>query len=115
MSTGKQRNFRKYRPNRADVQGIPYDYDSLMHYGAYAFAKNRSIPVIQPKDPSVDLRRLGQNWMFSQNDILQVNKRYCPGMDITVNLMHIMCTCTVHSQDNVLYMTDYHSILIQSM
>ena len=98
MSTGKERNFRKYGTDLLDVQGITYDYDSLMHYGAYAFAKDRSIPVIQPKDPSIDLNRLGQNWQFSQNDILQVNKRYCPGMDITVNLLHLMCTCTVHSE-----------------
>ena len=72
------------------MQGIPYDYDSLMHYGAYAFAKNRNIPVIQPKDSSISLRRLGQRTRFSRKDILQVNKWYCPGMDITVKI-NILC------------------------
>ena len=72
----------KYNNYVADVQGISYDFDSLMHYGAYDFAKNRRIPVILPKDSSISLSRLGQRNRFSASDLLQVNKRYCPGMEI---------------------------------
>ena len=83
--------------------------DSLMHYGAYAFAINRNVPVIEPRDSSISISRLGQRDKLSPYDIMQVNIRYCPGMDVTVSFMYIymMCTCFVHSQYCVLYVNSF--------
>ena len=70
-----------------------------MHYGAYDFAIDRSVPVIQPKDSSISVSRLGQRSRFSPYDIMQVNIRYCPGMDNTLavpqcyNVLHELYFC----------------------
>ncbi len=58
------------------TQGVPYDIRSVMHYGAYAFSRNRE-PTIQPVDPSVSLRQLGQRSGFSALDLEHVNTLYC--------------------------------------
>jgi len=94
-STDNQHNFE--RQAQGKVQGIPYDFDSLMHYGAYDFAINRNIPVIKPRDSSISISRLGQRDKLSPYDIMQVNIRYCPGMDVTVSFLYIrmMCACFV--------------------
>ena len=106
-STGRQHNFNRHA--QGEVQGIPYDFDSLMHYGAYAFAINRNVPVIEPRDSSISISRLGQRDKLSPYDIMQVNIRYCPGMDVTVSFIYIymMCTCFVNSQYCVLYVNSF--------
>ncbi len=38
-----------------------YDYGSVMHYGPYSFALDRSRPVITPKQPGVSLSDIGNN------------------------------------------------------
>ena len=107
--TDMQHNFNLYSQSEVDVQGIPYDVDSIMHYGPYDFAINRNVPVIQPRDSSISLSRLGQRDKLSPYDIMQVNIRYCPGMDVTVSFMYIymMCTCFVNSQYCVLYVNSF--------
>jgi len=108
--TDNQHNFNLYSQSEADVQGIPYDFDSIMHYGPYGFAINRNVPVIEPRDSSISLNRLGQRDKLSPYDIMQVNIRYCPGMHVTVAFMHIymMCTCPVHSQYHILYVNSFN-------
>ena len=72
-----------------DPQEIPYDYDFIMHYGAYDFAKNRRVPVIIPSDSNISPNRLGQRHMLSPYDIMQVNIRYCPGMIVTEKFTYL--------------------------
>lgn len=39
-------NFDKYNESEVDTLMTPYDYGSVMHYGATAFAMNSSVPTI---------------------------------------------------------------------
>ena len=63
---------------RATVQGIPYDYDSIMHYKATAFSFN-GLPTILPLNQSVSLDRLGQRQNFSPLDLQHLDILYCGG------------------------------------
>ena len=38
--TGKKGNFVKHVENMVEELGVPYDYDSVMHYGKYYFSRN---------------------------------------------------------------------------
>jgi len=70
-------NFNK-QPNRAvDSLGTPYDYASMMHYGATAFGINRR-QTIQTKDPR-NQHLIGQRNGFSEIDKKQLNLMYCRG------------------------------------
>jgi hypothetical protein len=75
-------NFEKLSKSEIDVQGLPYDYDSVMHYRANAFSKNGkdTIEVINKRvfadqgSPSI-----GQRDHLSKGDIAVVNRFYgCP-------------------------------------
>lgn len=61
------------------TQGIPYDFGSVMHYGAYAFAVDRSRATIEPIGNTISLSSLGQRSGFSDNDLAHVHNQYCGG------------------------------------
>ena len=65
--------------SNADTQNVAYDYDSVMHYPAWAFQRAAGLYTITPNDASVDSNRLGQRAGLSPNDIQHANIRYCPG------------------------------------
>jgi len=71
-----------------------------MHYGAYTFAIDHNVPVIEPRDSSISISRLGQRDKLSPYDIMQVNIRYCPGMDVNsifyvhIYDVHMLCSFT---------------------
>jgi len=58
---------------------MTYDYGSLMHYSAYSFASNPSIPTIIPVDPDA---QIGQRQGMSDKDIYKINAMYCPDSNI---------------------------------
>ena len=64
--------FDKYGPELVSGFGAPYDYRSIMHYDAYAFAINPSIPTIIPKQAGAVL---GGDQLTSY-DILKINNMY---------------------------------------
>jgi hypothetical protein len=64
--------FDKYPPTEVDTFGVPYDYSSIMHYDAYAFAIDTNRPTIIPKQSGA---RLG-NDQLTDYDIQKINRMY---------------------------------------
>lgn len=52
----------------------PYDYDSIMHYPPYFNYPDNIVMV--PKDPSVDVKRIGQRTRLTPGDIAAINAMY---------------------------------------
>ncbi|XP_055327563.1 zinc metalloproteinase nas-13-like [Paramacrobiotus metropolitanus] len=76
---GYAANFQTYAPWTVDTLGQPYDYDSVMHYSAVAFSKNRASYTVYPFNARPD--RLGQRLKLSEIDIRKVNVAYrCPAV-----------------------------------
>ena len=72
--SGLENNFRKYLVGQASTLGLPYDYDSVMHYSRGAFSKDRrSLDTIVPKDPNA---RIGQRDGLSKVDVQQLKSLY---------------------------------------
>lgn len=67
-------NFQKLPPTEVDMLGTPYDYDSIMHYGAKAFTRNDQ-PTLEVRESSYT-RVIGQRSGLSKTDILQANLLY---------------------------------------
>ena len=59
-----------------DLQDLPYDIGSIMHYTAWAFAKDKKKPTIVPKN-GASLDALGQTNGFSESDVTGLNKLFC--------------------------------------
>ncbi|CAH3037140.1 unnamed protein product, partial [Porites lobata] len=66
-------NFNRYRKKDMDFYGGSYDFSSIMHYGNYAFSKNKRPTMLSVKDP---LLQFGQIAKLSPTDILQLNALY---------------------------------------
>ena len=73
---GVESNFETTSTAFVTTQGVPYDIRSIMHYGAYAFSRNRQ-PTIVPVDSGISLSSLGQRNGFTAMDIQHVNTLYC--------------------------------------
>ncbi|XP_055355801.1 hatching enzyme 1.2-like [Paramacrobiotus metropolitanus] len=65
--------FAKYR---GDEQGLPYDYESVMHYPFNAFALNTNRASILPKKRGA---RIGQRKRLSRLDVVRIRKAYSCG------------------------------------
>ncbi|XP_073257348.1 uncharacterized protein [Porites lutea] len=70
---GQSHNFNKYDRGRIDTLNVPYDYDSIMHYGMDSFSKNGEATLRSIKDSA---RSLGQRNGFTQLDIQEINSLY---------------------------------------
>ncbi|CAG7731719.1 unnamed protein product [Allacma fusca] len=64
--------FDKYPSSMVDTFGVPYDYSSIMHYDAYAFAIDGRKPTIIPKQPGA---KLG-NDQLTDYDTQKINRMY---------------------------------------
>ncbi|KAF2884810.1 hypothetical protein ILUMI_21343, partial [Ignelater luminosus] len=68
----KKSNFNKYSSNLISSFGEQYDYDSVMHYSAYAFSKNGNKTILT-KDPNA---KIGQRLGLSETDTIKLHKMY---------------------------------------
>ena len=81
LLTGFTYAFAKYQWNKIDSRSVPYDYKSIMHYGAKDFSRNGSA-TIRSLDPTV--KEFGNDHL-SPLDIKQANLMYnCSGKFNTV-------------------------------
>lgn len=70
-------NFEKYKSGQASTLGEPYDKQSVMHYGNYAFSTNGQKTIVSLSNSN---ERLGQRDGLSRIDVNQLNKYYkCQG------------------------------------
>lgn len=70
---GRESNFKKYSSAQVDLLNMPYDYGSVLHYSAYAFAKDRHKMTIEPKQAGVTI---GQRVRLSDLDAKKVQILY---------------------------------------
>ncbi|CAL1535620.1 unnamed protein product [Lymnaea stagnalis] len=62
---------------KATTQNTAYDFNSIMHYGPYAFAIDHTKPVITPKAGKAPPNaRLGQRVNLSPTDVLEIQRLY---------------------------------------
>ncbi|KAF3850212.1 hypothetical protein F7725_019931 [Dissostichus mawsoni] len=70
----KRNNF---KVTHGDTQNLPYDLDSIMHYGEYYFSQDGS-PTVLSKRSGV---QIGQRSHLSELDVLRLNSLYHCGND----------------------------------
>lgn len=87
IQPGTENNFVKLPESQIDLLGTSYDYGSVLHYSAYAFAVDPSIPTIIPHDPNAVI---GQRVTLSALDIERVQILYgCLNPADSVHFRHI--------------------------
>lgn len=80
---GQEYNFNKLTSEDVNSLGLPYDYESIMHYARNTFSKGTFLDTIHPQDSFevVGKKRpeIGQRLRLSEGDIAQANLLYkCP-------------------------------------
>ena len=70
---GQEHNFNRYKPKDMDFYGGSYDFSSIMHYGNFAFSKNKRPTMLSVKDPTL---QFGQIAELSPADVIQLNNVY---------------------------------------
>jgi len=69
----REGNFASYSASQITAFGEPYDYQSVMHYGAYDFSKNGQKTIVRLDGSNA---ALGNEVGFSQIDINKLNAMY---------------------------------------
>ncbi|XP_071389732.1 low choriolytic enzyme-like isoform X2 [Centroberyx affinis] len=70
VTPGQEHNFDKIATRNL---GTPYDYGSVMHYGRFAFSRNRQPTIVPIPDENVVIGRAEE---MSATDIVRVNRLY---------------------------------------
>ena len=74
---GQEYNFDVLSPDDVDPLGLPYDYNSIMHYARNTFSKSVYLDTIQPLGVKENERmEIGQRLKLSKGDIAQANLLY---------------------------------------
>ncbi|XP_045761296.1 zinc metalloproteinase nas-13-like [Maniola jurtina] len=72
VEKNQEHNFLKYPKEIVTTFGVPYDYNSIMHYGEYYFSKNGKRTII----PLQENVTIGQRIHLSKGDIIKLNRMY---------------------------------------
>ncbi|KAI6202156.1 Metalloendopeptidase [Aphelenchoides besseyi] len=70
---GADDQFEKYGMNVIDQLNEPYDYQSIMHYGPFAFSSNGKRTIVARKSGA---QKMGQRVQFSEIDLRKINRLY---------------------------------------
>lgn len=74
---GQEYNFNKLTEEEVNSLGLPYDYDSIMHYAKNTFSKGTYLDTILPMETHGKKRpEIGQRIRLSEGDIAQTNLLY---------------------------------------
>ncbi|GAB0090998.1 Metalloendopeptidase [Sergentomyia squamirostris] len=73
IKPGVTENFQKAKDGTTSNYGVSYDYNSVLHYSAYAFSVNGQ-PTIVPRVKTS--ASMGQRRGFSLGDLMKVNAMY---------------------------------------
>ncbi|KAL0280907.1 UNVERIFIED_CONTAM: hypothetical protein PYX00_002062 [Menopon gallinae] len=78
IMSGQEYNFNKLNEDEVNSLGLPYDYDSIMHYAKNTFSRGTYLDTITPLDkPGVSKKpEIGQRIRLSEGDIAQTNLVY---------------------------------------
>lgn len=77
IMVGQEYNFNKLTEDEVNSLGLPYDYDSIMHYARNTFSKGTYLDTIFPIEiPSRKRPEIGQRLRLSEGDIAQANLLY---------------------------------------
>ena len=70
----QQKDFKMHTTHDSTTYGMPYNFGSIMHYGPYSFAKDKSKPTIIPKIEPNGI--MGQRLALSIGDVKMIQKLY---------------------------------------
>ncbi|KAG7190872.1 hypothetical protein KM043_006933 [Ampulex compressa] len=77
IMSGQEYNFNKLTEEEVNSLGLPYDYDSIMHYAKNTFSKGTYLDTILPMENHGKKRpEIGQRIRLSEGDIAQTNLLY---------------------------------------
>ncbi|KAA0708776.1 Meprin A subunit beta [Triplophysa tibetana] len=74
IEEGHAHNFEKHSDKVSTSLGVPYDYNSVLHYSKTSFNKDKE-PTIVTKIPEF-MDVIGQRMEFSDSDVLKLNRLY---------------------------------------
>lgn len=74
IQAGTENNFARYGTDRLTHFAVPYDYGSMMHYGAYGFSINGQATIVARQNLAGLV--MGQRTEISEKDILRVKRMY---------------------------------------
>ncbi|XP_075719675.1 astacin-like metalloendopeptidase [Rhinoderma darwinii] len=67
-------DYSAFNHDKGDVQNLPYDYNSIMHYSMYAFSNVSGRPSMVPKsDPTIPM---GKAIGINNLDVMKINSDY---------------------------------------
>lgn len=77
IMSGQEYNFNKLTEDEVNSLGLPYDYDSIMHYAKNTFSRGTYLDTILPMEVHGKKRpEIGQRLRLSEGDIAQTNLLY---------------------------------------
>ncbi|XP_046836905.1 high choriolytic enzyme 1-like isoform X1 [Vespa crabro] len=97
IRAGSKYNFELLDVNTITDYGLPYDYDSIMHYSMTAFSKGKSLATIIPKINGIEI---GQRERLSYYDVKKL-------------LITYECSEIYYYKNERLYMDEYNGIELQ--